>query len=82
MKVLAKEVGDGFNITSLLNDSSGWLGRQQQITSLQNKVRTRAQLSFAVEDFETLTPLQSDSLYFPPTQHQSFFRNLPLYSFM
>lgn len=37
-KVLAKEVGDGFNITSLLNDSSGWRGRQQQITSLQNKV--------------------------------------------
>ncbi|KAJ7380185.1 Coiled-coil domain-containing protein 13 [Desmophyllum pertusum] len=37
-KVLAKEVGEGFNITSLLNDSSGWRGRQQQITSLQNKV--------------------------------------------
>ena len=38
-KVLAKEVGDGFNITTLLNDSSGWRGRQQQITSLQNKVK-------------------------------------------
>lgn len=37
-KVLAKEVGEGFNISSLLNDSSGWRGRQQQITSLQNKV--------------------------------------------
>lgn len=37
-KVLAKEVGDGFNIATLLNDSSGWRGRQQQITSLQNKV--------------------------------------------
>ena len=38
-KVLAKEVGDGFNMTTLLNDSSGWRGRQQQITSLQNKVK-------------------------------------------
>ncbi|XP_068720551.1 coiled-coil domain-containing protein 13-like [Montipora capricornis] len=37
-KVLAKEIGEGFNISSLLNDSSGWRGRQQQITSLQNKV--------------------------------------------
>ncbi|XP_015774238.1 PREDICTED: coiled-coil domain-containing protein 13-like isoform X2 [Acropora digitifera] len=48
-KVLAKEVGEGFNIGSLLNDSSGWRGRQQQITSLQNKVsELKGQLSQVV----------------------------------
>lgn len=48
-KVLAKEVGEGFNIGSLLNDSSGWRGRQQQITALQNKVsELKGQLSQVV----------------------------------
>ncbi|XP_015774239.1 PREDICTED: coiled-coil domain-containing protein 13-like isoform X3 [Acropora digitifera] len=48
-EVLAKEVGEGFNIGSLLNDSSGWRGRQQQITSLQNKVsELKGQLSQVV----------------------------------
>eukprot|EP00794_Sanderia_malayensis_P003006 gene3006-3464_t len=37
-KVLAKEVGDGVNIQSLLNSESNWRGRQQTIINLQKKL--------------------------------------------
>ena len=37
-KIIAKECGEGVNVASVLNEPSGWRGRQQQITSLQNKV--------------------------------------------
>ncbi|XP_044178708.1 coiled-coil domain-containing protein 13-like isoform X2 [Acropora millepora] len=55
-EVLAKEVGEGFNIGSLLNDSSGWRGRQQQIISLQNKVsELKGQLSQVVRSGSATT---------------------------
>ena len=38
-KVLSNEVGDGVNIQSLLNSTSTWRGRQQQIIALQKKVQ-------------------------------------------
>ena len=37
-KVISKEVGEGANVSSLLNSVSGWRGRSQQIIALQNKV--------------------------------------------
>ncbi|XP_072020089.1 coiled-coil domain-containing protein 13-like [Amphiura filiformis] len=37
-KVLSNEVGDNVNVQSLLNSTSGWRGRAQQILLLQNKV--------------------------------------------
>ncbi|XP_048578258.1 coiled-coil domain-containing protein 13 [Nematostella vectensis] len=37
-KVLSKEVGENVNMSSLLNEPSGWRGRQQQIITLQHKV--------------------------------------------
>jgi DNA repair exonuclease SbcCD ATPase subunit len=37
-KVLSQEVGDGVQLQTLLNSSSGWRGRAQQITTLQKKV--------------------------------------------
>ena len=47
-KVIAKECGEGVNVASVLNEPSGWRGRQQQITSLQNKVNElKAQLNDA-----------------------------------
>ncbi|RDD37301.1 Coiled-coil domain-containing protein 13 [Trichoplax sp. H2] len=37
-KILIGELGDNVNINNLLNRSSNWRGRQQQIISLQDKV--------------------------------------------
>ncbi|EDV28271.1 uncharacterized protein TRIADDRAFT_20929, partial [Trichoplax adhaerens] len=37
-KILISELGDNVNINNLLNRSSNWRGRQQQIISLQDKV--------------------------------------------
>ena len=37
-RVLAKEVGAGVSVNALLNTTSDWRGRSQQITALQNKV--------------------------------------------
>jgi len=35
---LEKEVGDTVNIQAILNGTSNWRGRQQQIIALQEKV--------------------------------------------
>ena len=37
-QVIEQEVGEGSTIQSLLNNSSGWRGRAQQVISLQKKV--------------------------------------------
>jgi len=37
-QVLVQEVGENVQIQTLLNSSSGWRGRAQQITALQQKV--------------------------------------------
>ena len=38
LKVISNEVGDGVNVQSLMNATSGWRGRAQQIMLLQKKV--------------------------------------------
>lgn len=37
-RVIAKEVGPGMTVSTLLNSPSGWRGRSQQIIALQNKL--------------------------------------------
>ena len=37
-RVIAKEVGKGASVSTLLNSQSGWRGRSQQIITLQNKL--------------------------------------------
>ncbi len=37
-QALEKEVGDTVNIQAILNGTSNWRGRQQQIIALQEKV--------------------------------------------
>ncbi|CAB3987255.1 Hypothetical predicted protein [Paramuricea clavata] len=54
-KVIAKECGEGVNVAAVLNDPSGWRGRQQQITTLQNKVNElKAQLNDAMRSKQGL----------------------------
>ena len=37
-QALEKEIGDSVNIQAILNGTSNWRGRQQQIIALQEKV--------------------------------------------
>jgi hypothetical protein len=37
-QVLAQEVGEGVSVQSLLNGSTGWRGRAQQVAALQKRV--------------------------------------------
>ncbi|XP_028399213.1 coiled-coil domain-containing protein 13-like [Dendronephthya gigantea] len=55
-KVIAKECGEGMNVTAVLNEPSGWRGRQQQITTLQNKVNElKAQLNDVMHSKQALS---------------------------
>ncbi|XP_071788912.1 coiled-coil domain-containing protein 13-like [Asterias amurensis] len=49
-KVLSKELGENVNIQNLLNDSSNWRGRAQQIILLQNKV---SELNQQIDQFKS-----------------------------
>ncbi|XP_031572730.1 coiled-coil domain-containing protein 13-like [Actinia tenebrosa] len=85
-KVLSKELGEHVNVASLLNDTSGWRGRQQQINSLQNKVaELKGQLQEVARSGSTLsssyllrssmaTPSYSSSQY--DDKHKSVLRKI------
>ncbi|KAH9519253.1 Coiled-coil domain-containing protein 13 [Bulinus truncatus] len=67
-KVLSQEIGDNINIQSLLNESSNWRGRAQQIIALQQKVdELKAQLettsSISPDNEKTSTARKREDKY-------------------
>jgi len=45
-KALEKEVGENFDIKSIISGQGNWKGRQQQIIILQNKVKYTKKILF------------------------------------
>ncbi|XP_013386677.1 coiled-coil domain-containing protein 13-like [Lingula anatina] len=56
-KVLANEVGEGVTVQSLLNATSGWRGRAQQILALQKKV---TELKSQLQDRQSSLAMEDD----------------------
>ncbi|XP_070547060.1 coiled-coil domain-containing protein 13-like [Ptychodera flava] len=71
-KVLEKEVGENVNIPALLNGTSNWRGRAQQIIGLQNKVSDlKSQLSHIQTRPTTEMSLEEQFMTMETTQNFS-----------
>ncbi|XP_046847141.1 coiled-coil domain-containing protein 13-like isoform X2 [Xenia sp. Carnegie-2017] len=83
-KVITKECGEGVNVAGLLNEPSGWRGRQQQITTLQNKVNElKAQYNEVTLSSQThlankkqFTPQRTTTPSFYDEKHKQMLRKM------